>query len=152
MAGYEHKVMKDLLLSKKEPDSMLVYPNNYWDLSAITQKLSGFREGMPTINLTLTQSSKGMKDFSFCILDKCRNWTEVESIYNISNTSLQDLQSYSSRLWLVRDYYTTVEKYAEIYNLQTTDVMDRFGVIGLPESRDTVNWIYSDTFGMYKEA
>lgn len=72
--------------------------------------------------------------------------------YNISNTSLQDLQSYSSRLWLVRDYYTTVEKYAEIYNLQTTDVMDRFGVIGLPESRDTVNWIYSDTFGMYKEA
>ena len=152
MAGYEHKVMKDLLLSKKEPDSMLVYPNNYWDLSAITQKLSGFREGMPTINLTLTQSSKGMKDFSFCILDKYKNWTEVESIYNISNTSLQDLQSYSSRLWLVRDYYATVEKYAEIYNLQTTDVMDRFGVIGLPESRDTVNWIYSDTFGMYKEA
>ena len=72
MAGYEHKVMKDLLLDPQEPDSMQNYPINYWDLSAITQKLSGFREGIPTINLTLTKSSRGIKDFSFCILDKCK--------------------------------------------------------------------------------
>jgi hypothetical protein len=154
MAKYEHEVMKDLLLDKNEPDSMRVYPNNYWDLSAITQKLSCFREGEKTINLTLTQSSKGMKDFSFCILDECKNWIEVESVNNISNNSLNDMQLYSRRLWLVRDYYATVEKYAEIYNLQTTDVMNRFGVIGLPESsgREKEKWFYSDIFGMYKEA
>jgi CRISPR-associated endonuclease/helicase Cas3 len=151
MAKYEHKVVKDLLLDKYEPDSMRVYPNNYWDLSAITQKLSGFREGKKNINLTLTESSKGMKDFSFCILDKCKKWIEVESFYNISNTSLHDTQLCSCRLWLVRDYYATVEKYAEEYNLQTTDVMDRFGVIGLPESTERENWSYSDIFGMYKE-
>lgn len=151
MAKYEHKVVKHLLLDEYEPDSMRVYPNNYWDLSAITQKLSGFRDGKKTINLTLTQSSKGMKDFSFCILDKCKKWIDVESSYNISNTSLHDMQLYSCRLWLVRDYYATVEKYAEVYNLQITDVMERFGVIGFPESTDRENWFYSDIFGMYKE-
>ncbi len=151
IAWYEHKVINKLLLNKNEPDSMNNYPKNYWDLSAIPQQLSRFRDGNPTITLTFKKCDPDKNYYSFYISDKLNNLTEAKYIYNINNTSLQDLNLYNDRLWLIRNYHTSVEKYAELHGLQESDIMNRFGTIEVPDyGNDIVSWNYSDTFGMYK--
>ena len=155
-AWYEHKVIKRLLLNPGAPDSMVSYPENYWDLSAITQNLSEFRKDFPTINLTLRNCGQNEDDCSFCVQDKLKNWIKVENIYKINNTSLQDMRSFGSRVWLLRDYRASVEKFAELNNLHPNEVKDRFGLISMPDdSKGKRNynrkWNYSDIFGIYKE-
>jgi CRISPR-associated endonuclease/helicase Cas3 len=150
-AWYEHKVINRLLLNKYAPDSMVNYPVNYWDLSAITQNLSEFRKSYATINLTLRNcSQQNETDFSFCVQDTLKNWIKVENIYKINNISLQDMRSFGGRIWLMRDYRATVEKYAEHNDLHPNEVMNRFGSISMPDNTK-VKWNYSDIFGMYKE-
>ncbi|WP_019001602.1 type I-F CRISPR-associated helicase Cas3f [Succinimonas amylolytica] len=149
IAWYEHKVIKCLLYSN-EPDSTKEYPVSYWDLSAITQKLSRFRDSTPTITLTLKKCEPDENYYSFYIHDKQNNLTKVENIYNINNTSLQDIKLFNSRMWLMRDYGSTIEKYAVLNGIQSTEVMERFGTIEIPDYGNVANWNYSDVFGMYK--
>lgn len=152
LAKYEHAVIKKLLLDKDKPDSMLNYPVNCWDLSAITQSLSTFRKSAPAVELTLRHPDPDVEECNFYVHDRERNWIKVDHIYEISNVSSQDLNLYRERLWLNRDYITTAEKYAELYGIRITDLQDRFGKINMPDykNKNTVKWKYSDIFGMYK--
>ena len=149
-AWYEHKVINSLLLNKHAPDSMVNYPANYWELSAITQNLSEFRKDSPTINLTLRNYDQNGDDCSFCVQDTFKNWFKVENIYRINNTSLEDMRAFGNRMWLPRDYRASAEKYAELNDLHPDEVMDRFGSISMPDDSKG-KWNYSDIFGMYKE-
>ncbi len=149
-AKYEHEAIKKLLLNEDRPDSMVNYPFNCWDLSAITQNLSKFRESVPVIELTLRNSDPDSRECSFYMRDKNRNWVKVESTFKINNVSHDNLDLYSERLWLERDYMTAVENYAELNGIEMTDVMNRFGRINLPDYKNGDMWNYSDLFGMYK--
>ena len=126
---------------------MLNYPCNSWDLSAVAQNLSRFRCIKNSVNLTLRESEQDENEYHF-YENINGKWLKIDELYNVENISNSDLESCKKRLWLIRDFISSVENFAALNELDVKNVMDRFGKIELP--MENSSWNYSDQFGMYR--
>lgn len=151
MAKYEHAVIKEELFNKNQPDSMLNYPSNFWDLTAIAQNLSSFRKGAPSTELILIKKELDDDFASFCIRDRDNQWVNVEMANGIVKRTREDMTNYNGRMWLHKSYSSTVDNYSNISGLDEAIVMERFGKLNLPYYGNSITWYYSDLFGMYRE-
>ena len=147
LSRYEHIVINRLLLNEKYADSLLNYPCNSWDLSAVAQNLSRFRCIKKSVNLTLRESEQDENEYHF-YENINGKWLKIDELYNVENISNSDLESCKKRLWLIRDFISSVENFAALNELDVKNVMDRFGKIELP--MENSSWNYSDQFGMYR--
>ena len=147
LSRYEHIVINRLLLNEKYADSLLNYPCNSWDLSAVAQNLSRFRCIKNSVNLTLRESEQDENEYHF-YENINGKWLKIDELYNVENISNSDLESCKKRLWLIRDFISSVENFAALNELDVKNVMDRFGKIELP--MENSSWNYSDQFGMYR--
>lgn len=152
LALYEHNVLKKELFSQTS-DSMLKYPLEYWDLSAVAQNLSRFRNSQPSVDLTLRIDNKDSDEFGFFIKDRDKNWARVEKIYEITIVSSQDFELCRNRIWIDRNYINSAEQYASISGISCKEeVMNRFGEVAIPDyGVQNIRWKYSDLFGLYKD-
>ena len=152
MAKYEHEIMERQLLNKRDrsPDAIFEYSCRYWDLSAIPQFLSPFRNSPPSIELVLKRTGDDENEVAFYEHDSFKNWAKVDKIYKITNVRSFDQATFGSNLWLDRDYMMSVERFAAKSGIDSEKVMDRFGGITFPANGSLKNWLYSDAFGLYR--
>lgn len=151
IAMYEHEVMKEDLFNKHQIDSMQNYTSNYWDLTAIPQKLSPFRQVESTTALTLRKLDLDDEKYSFCVKDNEGEWVNVEKTNSIVNRKDDEMKLYQNRMWVLKSYRSAVDNCTNNYGLNEDVVMERFGILSLPDYKTQTVWYYSDLFGMYRE-
>lgn len=152
LADLEHGVSTRYLASydKSGPHEAQSWIDEVWFLTALSQRLTPFRESQPDIKL-VAKIEEGHVVLNE--LDDDGNFYPIEAMKQIHHLELTELEK--SRLWLYRDYQTILTKHLAQKGDDTSDINDainrlskRYGEILMPTSYDGKSLVYSDQFGL----
>ena len=146
LADLEHEVIHQLLTDyhRQGPESLQGWLNGCWWLTAVPQRLVGFREGAPQLPVYLALHDG---EWRFVEKEKFGIINPIEVLFGIEREKeLSPLES--ERLWLHRDYESLLGKLAKSSIEQAALI---YGEIGLPtfgkESHD-LHFLYSSQLGL----
>jgi len=152
LADLEHGVTTQYLANydKSGPHESQSWINGMWFLTALSQRLTPFRESQPDIKLVAVYENNRMV---LGELDETGHFYPIENMKQIKHLELSELEK--SRLWLHRDYLTILTQHLTQKGDDISDINDainrlskRYGEILMPESYDGKSLIYSDQFGL----
>jgi len=144
LARLEHNAIRGDLSSYQSvgANTLQGYLTETWYLTALPQQLNSFRKSEPSINLFLTYD----EDKDNCYFAEKNDQGQPinrELALRIEHDKLSEKEQ--ENLWLVRDYLTLLETYAEQKEISKKRISLRFGELNLRESEKAK---YNDQFGM----
>ena len=146
LAKLEHNVTRDDLTSYQGlgPSTLQGYLTETWYLTAMPQILNPFRQSESSINLFLTYDEDKEQCY-FAEKDDKGHPINREDILGIQHSQLSSEEK--ENLWLVRDYQTLLNEYAEKKEISKWRISLRFGELNFNE-RENAEYEYNDQFGL----
>lgn len=146
LADLEHFAISKYLThyDNLRPDAMQGWLTQCWWLTAIPQALVKFRNSQPTTNLFLIPDIDNGELFAF--MEKTPQGKPTLSSYLIE----LDEKELPERLWLKRDYSSSLAKVAEENNISEFIASLRYGEISVNSNSTTQKYSYSDQYGLKK--
>ncbi|MEI6706616.1 MAG: type I-F CRISPR-associated helicase Cas3f [Methylococcales bacterium] len=144
LADLEHFAISKYLTNYENhrPDAMQGWLDRCWWLTAIPQALVKFRNSQPTTQLFLVPDIDNSEIFDF--KERTPKGKLTLSSYSIE----QDKQEVSERLWLKRDYASSLAAIAEEKNISEFIAALRYGEITVDTGQQ--KYSYSDQYGLKK--
>ncbi|HIL02843.1 MAG TPA: type I-F CRISPR-associated helicase Cas3 [Candidatus Thioglobus autotrophicus] len=148
LATLEHVVTGDDLTNYLGvgPNKLQGYLIETWYLTAMPQYLNPFRQSESSINLFLTYDEDKEQCY-FAEKDDKGRPINREDILGIRHSQLSDEEI--ENLWLVRDYQSLLDEYAEQQEISKKRISLRFGELNFIE-RENAEYKYNDQFGLVK--
>ena len=148
LAELEHADTWRLLASyqSKGPTSLQGYLKESWFLTALPQQLTAFRQSEPSLKVFLVYDGyKG--ECSFCEKDEKGHPVPRERPLGITRSQLS--KAAKSRLWLERDFESSVEKMGEEQDLSPRLISLRYGELSFRHNEKR-KYEYNDQLGLVK--
>ena len=159
LADLEHEVTHRLLTNYRKtncqvtdkpaqigPGNLKGYLEETWFLTALSQELTPFRDGPPSLKVFLVYDNE-TEIFRFCEKDRDGWMVDRESVLGIQRIDLS--AEAECRLWLKRDYEQAVTEVAEEQENSKRRVSLRYGELSFRFS-ETSRYAYNDQLGLVK--
>lgn len=148
LTDLEHFVTQSELTSYQRlgPETLQGYLQETWYLTALPQHLNPFRKTEKSTNVFLTYNEDKDSCF-FAEKDDSGDPIDREDILQIQRSELSNDEQ--KKLWLIRDYQSLLDEYAEKNESNKRRVSLRYGELSFVR-RDSTEYEYNDQFGLVK--